>query len=84
MENTVKNHIEVEGVFLSEEAIQTLKGYQHNNNSILKDDVILTSKTVCFLSRHIEETNVQEQAKAIELIKGLSHLAEWLEKLQKV
>lgn len=84
MENTIKNHIEVEGVILSKEAIETLKSYQQCNNSILKDDVLIASKTVCFLSRHLDDTNKEEQAKAIELIKGLSHMAEWLENLQKV
>jgi hypothetical protein len=84
MENTIRNHIEVEGVILSPKAIATLKGYQNSNNAILKEDILMASKTVLFLSRHIDNINMEDQTKAIELIKGLSHLAEWLETLQKV
>jgi hypothetical protein len=85
---TKNNEIEINGVILSEMCLDELKNFQENENGYLKDQLILLSDCIDFISKRLfgrsprnEEEDLQ---KASLLVSDLAFLKDNLKNLQRV
>ena len=81
-ENKTENCTIVNGVVLTEKAIDTLKEFQENNNYWLKYLAEEISNTVCFLAKKMDDYTTGKE-EAIELMSILGQLRDEFKQLQK-
>lgn len=48
-QTSVKNHIEIDGIFLTPEAISTIAGFQRHNNEDLKRNIEVITEVIILL-----------------------------------
>ncbi len=85
-ENSVKTHIEIEGVILTPEVIKSLKGWQEHDNEQLDYMVNALADAVCFIGSNIymfHEHQDEERKKAFEIISTLCFVRDHVKELAK-
>jgi hypothetical protein len=84
MENSIKNHIEIEGVVLTPEAIKELKYIQEHDNENLKFYLDLLAECACFIGSIFTHLNdSKEKEEAAQRMVDISTIREYLKHLKK-
>jgi len=78
-----KNCIEIEGVFLTEKAIQELSDLQEQNNLGLMQHIDLVKDVICWIVSIVNELNEEDAKEAYDLMSGLNYLNKSLPNLRK-
>jgi len=78
-----KNCIEIEGVFLTEKAIQELSDLQEQNNIGLMQHIDLVKDVICWIVSIVNELNEEDAKEAYDLMSGLNYLNKSLPNLRK-
>lgn len=79
-----KCHIEVEGVILTKEAIQTLLDFQNSDNWVLKDNIDQIKDVICWIVSILDDLlGENEIKKAIDMMGILNSLKEIFVTLEK-
>ncbi len=79
----IKKHIEIEGVILTEDALNELRSLQQNNNEVLKISLKSVLEAIVFIAKLIPLTNGEESKKAALIEKNLNEVYESIQKLKK-
>lgn len=82
--NTIKNHIEIEGVILTSKALEELRRMQEHNNNALDCHIEDMADCVCFLASNFYQLSREEDVKqAIEIIESISMIRDYLKSFKK-
>jgi len=73
----------IEGVVLTEDAINTLKGFQNANNDFLECNLEVLADAICYINDTMDDTQKVEFKNAIEISRALSALRGYLKKIKK-
>jgi hypothetical protein len=82
----IKKHIDIDGLILTDAAIERLKAFQHSNNELGKVHVSNIADTICYLEllcSHELSHDPELISKAREAIDSLIDVREDLKYLQK-
>ena len=79
----MKTIIEIEGIYLSEDAIAELKLLQANKNAVLEDRKETVMTVISLLVENVETTSGEEKKSIIEELRNITLLRDTLNKLKK-
>ena len=79
----MKTIIEIEGIYLSEDAIAELKLLQANKNAVLEDRKVTVMTVISLLVENVETTSGEEKKSIIEELRNITLLRDTLNKLKK-
>lgn len=83
VQKTTESATIVNGVVLTDEAINTLHSRQTENNGVLNSELEGISNIVCFIGSSYDSLNEDEQEACMEHIRFLSSLRDWLKTIKK-
>ncbi len=78
-----KTHIEIEGVFLTEDSIDMLKFMQEGNNSGIHGQLDSLSNAICYLASEMVNMEDNELKKVALIISDLSLVRDNISSLKK-
>jgi|GEM_PF-2118477 len=84
MKNTeTKHHIEIEGVILTEKAINQLKYFQDGNNDDLNFNLETIANAICYIASRMYDKVGEELKESAMIISGLSNVRDNIVNLRK-
>jgi len=79
----LKCNIEVEGIILTKDAIDTIKYLQEHNNESLDAKIAYIKDVICWIVSIQDALHEEEAAESMELMGSLNYLRKDLYKLRK-